>query len=170
MDKTSMIVETSTCEGRVLSVAWQDSSFCPPRELTTQASGLCFTPDGRIVVVSLDGENWQLPGGHPEPGESIEAAFVREVAEEACATVLHLSYLGVQEVHDPQPFDGLPVYYQARFWARVLLGDFRPAYEVCARNCVLPGELIALLRWRTTRILDTILQSALALETGFGVK
>jgi ADP-ribose pyrophosphatase YjhB (NUDIX family) len=165
-----MMIETSNWQGRVLSVTWRDSSFCPPRELTTQASGLCFTSDGRIVVVSLDGETWQLPGGHPEPGESIEAAFVREVAEEACASVLHLFYLGAQEVHDPQNMNGMPVYYQTRFWARVFLEDFRPAYEVCARKYVLPEELGAVLQWRTTRILDTILQSALALETRFGVK
>jgi len=36
----------------------------------------------KIVLVSKDGENWQLPGGKPEKDESIIETAVREVKEE----------------------------------------------------------------------------------------
>lgn len=41
-----------------------------------------FDAKNRVVVVSKDGTNWQLPGGKPEQGESLETALIREVYEE----------------------------------------------------------------------------------------
>lgn len=75
-----------------------------------------------MVLVTKDGSSWQLVGGHPEPGESIEQAFVREVAEETGAKVLNLRYLGAQEVRDPGNPEGKSIYFQVRFWA--IIGAF----------------------------------------------
>jgi 8-oxo-dGTP pyrophosphatase MutT (NUDIX family) len=47
--------------------------------------------DGRVLLVANHRDEWELPGGRPEPGESLAAALVREVAEE---TALHC------EVHE----------------------------------------------------------------------
>jgi NADH pyrophosphatase NudC (nudix superfamily) len=138
------------------------------RALTTQASGVCFTEDGNIVLVLADGETWQLVGGHPEEGETIEAALVREVAEEACATVTALSYLGAQEVNDPHSPSGLTTYYQARYWARITLDKFRNTHEITARKCLNPSEVKTMLAWDTPRILEVILQTALTCEREFG--
>jgi ADP-ribose pyrophosphatase YjhB (NUDIX family) len=80
-----------------------------------------FTGDGMIVLVTGEEETWSLPGGHPEPGETIEQAFVREVREEACAIVEHLVYPGAQQVDDPAASSGPTRYYHTRFWARVRL-------------------------------------------------
>lgn len=41
-----------------------------------------LTKDDRMIVVSKDGIHWQLPGGKPEPGETLVATAVREVKEE----------------------------------------------------------------------------------------
>jgi 8-oxo-dGTP pyrophosphatase MutT (NUDIX family) len=38
--------------------------------------------DGRVLLVANHRDEWELPGGRPEPGESVAAALVREVAEE----------------------------------------------------------------------------------------
>jgi ADP-ribose pyrophosphatase YjhB (NUDIX family) len=159
--------EEATWAGRRLTVGWRDETFVPPRSLITQASGDCFTEGGNIVLVSADGETWQLVGAHPEDGETIETAFIREVAEEACATVTAYSYLGAQEVNDPQSPTGLTIYYQARYWARVTLGEFRSKHETIARKCLEPSEVRATLNWHTLGILNTILQAALTYEQNF---
>jgi hypothetical protein len=49
----------------------------PPLDETTQALGICFTGDRRIVLVTWNGEDWSLPGGTPEPGETLEQALGR---------------------------------------------------------------------------------------------
>ena len=51
-------------------------------ELIIQASGLCFTKDRKNVFVTADGKTWQLVGGYPETGETIEDTFIREAANE----------------------------------------------------------------------------------------
>ncbi|WP_243239441.1 NUDIX domain-containing protein [Sulfobacillus harzensis] len=37
---------------------------------------------GRVLLASNDRGEWELPGGHIEPGESPETALVREFSEE----------------------------------------------------------------------------------------
>jgi 8-oxo-dGTP pyrophosphatase MutT (NUDIX family) len=158
------IIETSTWEKRPLTVTWHEAPFIPPHELVTQVSGLCFTNDGSIVLVSCDGETWQLAGGHPEANETIEDAFIREAAEEASATVTKLAYLGAQEVNDPLSPTEVTTYFQVRFWTRVTLDEFRNTHETLARKCVEFSAVKAALNWHTTRILDAIMQTALDYE------
>lgn len=53
------------------------------RRLT--AFACTVAPDGRVLVVRherLGVVRWELPGGHVEPGESVEQAAIRETAEE----------------------------------------------------------------------------------------
>jgi 8-oxo-dGTP diphosphatase len=47
---------------------------------------------------------WDVFGGHVEPGESAEAALVRELDEELGIRAMHVTLLEVLE--DPHPFDG----------------------------------------------------------------
>jgi len=151
------IVDEIELEGRQIRVVWRPAEFEPPLDLITQASGVCFTEEGKVVLVSKDGINWQLPGGHLDAGETPQAAFVREVAEEACAEVLQMRYLGAQEVHDPGDPEGR-VYYQTRFWARVRLKDFYPAFEIVERRCFDFDEVKTALNWQTKNVLDEIIR------------
>lgn len=48
----------------------------------TQVYCWIFTQDNKIVIVSKDGKNWQLPGGHPHPNEKIPETAIREIQEE----------------------------------------------------------------------------------------
>ena len=161
------VTEQLMWDGRLLTLSWSSAPVQPPRELVTQASGVCFTGDGKVVLVAGVDQCWALPGGHPEPGETIEQAFIREVKEEACAIVQHLAYLGARQVDDPGSTTEPPRYYQARFWARVQLERFEPKFETRHRMLVTPAEVLAALGWKTSRIGETLLEGALAAENHF---
>ena len=77
-----VIDEEVVIDGLRYRVAWFDPPWSPPREQTTQALGICFTRDRRIVLITLDGEQWSLPGGTVEPGETLEQTLEREVRED----------------------------------------------------------------------------------------
>jgi ADP-ribose pyrophosphatase YjhB (NUDIX family) len=164
------IIEEHTLEGREITVTWRGSVFTPPRRLIRQASGICITDEGLIVLVTGDGESWGLPGGHPENDETIKDAFIREVREEACAKVTHLEYLGISEVKDPWNPEGLTINYQARFWARVRLDEFKSEYETTGRKLVTPENMIPALNWYPTRIIEMILKAALECELRYRLK
>jgi 8-oxo-dGTP diphosphatase len=161
------ISEPSTWEGRSLTVTWIAAPARPPLALVTQASGVCFTEDGRIVLVAGPDGGWALPGGHLEPGETAEEALIREVREEACAVVQHLAYLGAQQVDDPECEAGPRRTYQVRFWARVTLEPFESRFETRERTLVPPSAFVETLAWRTARIAGALLEAALAQEARF---
>lgn len=54
--------------------------------------------DSRLLLVQQRGKAWSfLPGGHVEPGERVEAAIVREIAEELGADAKIAGFAGVVE-------------------------------------------------------------------------
>ncbi len=157
---TDPIYDDIIQDGRPIRVIWRGAEFIPPRPMVTQASRVCFIVDGRVVLVTKDGISWQLVSGHPEPGENIEHAFVREVAEETGAKVLEMRYLGPQEVNDPGNPEGKKVYFQGRFRANVRLREFKPQFEVIERRCFAMEEVRAALAWQTVNVLDQLLSLA----------
>jgi len=54
--------------------------------------------DNRLLVARERGKSWVfLPGGHVEPGEPVEAALARELAEELGTTSRIVDFAGVVE-------------------------------------------------------------------------
>jgi len=155
-----IIIEEMIWKSRTLTFTWDDSSTPPPREWTTQASGVCFTDEGRIVLVG-DRHDCFLPGGHPEQGETVAEALAREVLEEACAVVEQCEYVGAIRVDDAAEAEP---YFQTRWWARVKLLPFEPLHETTQRRLVAPDEFVAALNWNTGRIARAILEAALTVE------
>ncbi len=87
----------------------------------TQVYGICFDDSGNILTCreSSDGK-WQIPGGTPEKGESIEETLIREVEEEVDVEIRDIHPLGVQRVDSPDnPSSEGDLFYQVRCVCRV---------------------------------------------------
>ncbi|WP_370416247.1 NUDIX hydrolase [Streptomyces fradiae] len=60
-----------------------DRNATPPPAHASLGAGVVVTdPEGRVLLGLHHSGVWELPGGKVEPGESLEAAAVRELAEE----------------------------------------------------------------------------------------
>ena len=165
-----MIVDYNEWEGVPYQAVWHPAPFKPPREHTTQASGICFTDQGQVMLVGND-HRWTIPGGHPDSYETVEEALTREVWEEATARVTSCHYLGCQRV-EPVELDnwGEGLHYQTRFWARVELVTFIPNEECSQRMLVASDLFLATLSWGHSQIIRAAFHGAFVYERSLGHK
>ncbi|WP_216909497.1 NUDIX domain-containing protein [Nocardia noduli] len=72
--------------------------------------------DGDILLVKQRAKNWSfLPGGHVEPGERVEVALIREIAEELGTDAKITGFVGVVEhgyVEDGTPHHELNLVFE----------------------------------------------------------
>lgn len=120
-------------------------------EPEVHAAGGLVVRDGRIAIVHRPRwDDWSLPKGHVDPGESFEQAALREVEEEAglrCA-------LG-DELPSDTYTDNNGRLKLVRWWRMEVVADcgFAPDDEVDELRWVTPDEAARLLTYAHDRAL-----------------
>ena len=116
-----------------------------------QVYGVVFNDAGEILIVRRTKKhNWQIPGGTPEIGETLEDTLVRELEEEANVLVKKIAPLGAQKVVLLDGNDNEPS-YQLRYVA--LLDELLPlkedpdSGEVWERMFVLSDDVNKYITW-----------------------
>lgn len=110
-------------------VDYYDDPAAPrPNALVVAASVVVEDPDGRILLVQrADSEDWSLPGGAMELGESLTDCASREVHEE---TGLDIEIVGL-----------VGIYSDPRHIIAYTDGEVRQQFNVCFHGAVLRGRL-----------------------------
>ena len=89
----------------------------------SQVYGICFNDIDEILIIKKpDGDQWKIPGGRPEAGETLEETLNRELMEEATISVKNCQPLGVMQVvypHNPNMSEG-EQFYQARYVCEIV--------------------------------------------------
>lgn len=160
MEPNESLIHHWTFNGRTITFTWLGNVEVEPRRVYA----LAFTPDSKLLLVSggpNDPEYW-LPGGGVEEGETPAAALVRELLEEAAATVHTMQPIGVQQVEDDKGKNE----YHTFYWCRITLNDeFLPQHEIAERRLVAPDDFLDTLFWgRTDPKAGILLDHALQLE------
>ncbi len=160
MESIDPLVHHWQQNGRTITFSWVGDVDVEP----TRAYALAFTPEGTMLLVGggPDDPVYWLPGGGIQSGETAEDALVRELAEEAGATVHKMDRIGAQRVEDSSGTDEFHMFY----WCRVTLADkYVPKHEVAERRLVAPEEFLDTLFWgRTDPKAKLLLERALELE------
>jgi 8-oxo-dGTP pyrophosphatase MutT (NUDIX family) len=131
------------------------------------AGAVVIDADGRVLQVhhrALD--KWLLPGGHLEPTDAtLQAAAVREVAEETQIGADELTALGALPVHvdvhriPANPSKGEPDHLHI---------DFRFAFRTTADVQELQSEEVVDSAWRDVDSLGETLRQRVALAVRYG--
>ncbi len=126
-----------TTAGQDWRVAWHPPTA--PAGMGHGSAAVCLVGDV-VVLVSDDGRRWGLPGGRPEPGEDWADTLVREVAEEACATVTRSRLLGFSRGACVRGAQAGLVLVRALWRAEVRLARWEPRFEMRGRRLVPAAE------------------------------
>ncbi|MCR2802779.1 NUDIX domain-containing protein [Paenibacillus soyae] len=119
----------------------------PEREAVSCAFVLAFQEDA-IVLTELHDRGWDIPGGHVEPGESVEDAARRELYEETGAHVGALEQLGYMKIElfgeRPSGYSyPFPNSYMVFYWGKVTkVDEVQVNKEVRGRGMFRPEQAI----------------------------
>ena len=127
--------------GQMWSVSWCGRNE-EPEGTRHGSAAICLVPAGDAVLVSEDGEVWDLPGGRPEAGEGWRETLDREVREEACAEVIEATLLGFSRGECVEGSQLGTVLVRSLWRAEVRLLPWEPGHEIVARRLVTLDELV----------------------------
>jgi len=117
-----------------------------------RAAGGVVVRDGRVLIVHRSRyDDWSLPKGKLEPGETWEDAALREVREETGLRCALGAFLGSSR-YAPGGIEK-----EVRWWSMTSGDEARPTNEVDAVQWATPGEARELLSYEGERqLLDTL--------------
>lgn len=121
---------------------WHPPDRPAPEGRRHGSSGICFTADGKVVLVAQPDGPWEFPGGRPEGDEDWRATLEREVLEEACAVVEDATLLGFARARCSRGPEAGLVLVRALWRAEVSLNAWEPLHETAARMLVRPEEAL----------------------------
>jgi len=85
-----------------ISYEWIQATDLTKFQPVSQVYGICFNDIDEILIIKKpDGDQWKIPGGRPEAGETLEETLNRELMEEATISVKNCQPLGVMQVVYP---------------------------------------------------------------------
>lgn len=142
---------------------WVVSWFPPnntPEGKRHGSVGLCLTKNRELVLITNDGETWELPGGRPENVETWEQTLRREMREEACVEVLEAQLLGfVKSLCKQGHKEGLVLVRS--FWqTTVKIGKWVPEFETLGRKFVSIENALQILEPDFSPIINRALSEA----------
>jgi hypothetical protein len=115
-------------------IAWWPPSDAPEGR-AHGAAAVCLV-DGQVVLISPDGEAWDLPAGRTEPGERWADTRRHEVGGEACATVTDSTLLGFSRGACIRGHELGLVLVRSMWRAKVVLRPWEARFEIKARRLV----------------------------------
>ncbi|MBS7698318.1 MULTISPECIES: NUDIX hydrolase [unclassified Chelatococcus] len=132
------------------------------------AASVAVFRGGKVLLASRRyppmADVWSLPGGHVELGETLEAAALRELAEEVGITATILGFAGHAEVIERDSAGVKRHFVVAAFAASWLSGEAAAIAEVAAVEWVNPYDLGK--RAVTPGLPDIVARAALIIERG----
>jgi len=145
------ISSTVKINGELLTLTWIPDHEVEKYSPVGQVYGVCFNNQGQILIIK--DQQWSLPGGTPEKGESLEQTLRRELWEEANVVLGRVWPSGAQKVEYPNNPGSKQreSFYQLRYIGEIekvepLTKD--PATGIIfQRKFVDPEEITSFIRW-----------------------
>jgi 8-oxo-dGTP pyrophosphatase MutT (NUDIX family) len=140
---TCIVEGEGPAQGGRRQIDWIPAAVAPQPGLSPGAEAFCLTDAGQVILVRRAGEDgWIYPGGRPEEGESSVQTVIREVSEEACATVLDHAFAGCYRLADLDGSECHRIDFEVAYWTRVRVEEWAPQHEIADRILVDPASLL----------------------------
>ena len=154
-------MEKITFADQIYYLIWH-STNCLPNENITQVTGYIFNESDELLIVKV-GENWTIPGGTPNIGETPLETLKREVIEEANVTLQATKIMGYVEVIPENKQDNS--HYQARYVCSVdQVKPFTNKFESSARKFIKLENISDYIKWHDSQTFRSQLKEAIKIK------